>query len=257
MLQFTKAPASLANGHRIYAIGDVHGCATVLTAMHDLIAKDCAQRPTESVTIIHLGDYIDRGPDSAGVLDFLIAGPHVPGVRWVNLRGNHEQMALSALYREWYGAGLLWLANGGRATLDSWRVPPGAQRRNWIRHVPALHLRFLEGLELFHQVGSYLFVHAGLRPGTPLEQQSAHDLLWIRDSFLFWKGDFGAIVVHGHTPSAEPVVRPNRIGIDTGLVFGGRLTCVVLESDQLAFLSVQRGARPVQTNAGFSQPGLP
>jgi serine/threonine protein phosphatase 1 len=103
--------------------------------------------------------------------------------------------------------------------------------------MPRRHLLFLRDLAVWHEAGGYLFVHAGIRPGIPLERQSRHDLMWIREPFLSSKQSFGAVVVHGHTPRPDPVVRPNRLGIDTGAVMGGVLTCVVLEEDRLGFIT--------------------
>jgi serine/threonine protein phosphatase 1 len=134
------------------------------------------------------------------------------------------------------GAAGHWMANGGRQTLNSWGVPPSAPPARWWDAIPPAHLGFLRGLSLLHRAGGYVFVHAGLRPGVPLESQSRQDLLWIREPFLSWDGALPLVVVHGHTPEAAPVVRANRIGIDTGAVLGGKLTCAVLEDDTLAFM---------------------
>jgi serine/threonine protein phosphatase 1 len=152
----------------------------------------------------------------------------------VNLMGNHEDMMLSALADP--DAAPHWLANGGAAALASWGLPLQAGARDWAAGVPPRHLALLRGLSLTHAAGGYLFVHAGLRPHIPLERQSRLDMLWIREPFLAFDGALPAVVVHGHTPGREPVVRPNRIGIDTGACLGGRLTCVVLQADRLSFL---------------------
>ena len=237
MMDFVEAPASLPPGQRIYAIGDVHGCLDRLTALHELISEDIAARPTAEPLLIHLGDYVDRGPDSAGVVALLAAGPPIPDVPTINLMGNHENMMLAALVSDEADATSLWLANGGADSLLSWGVPRSAQPKEWPARLPLPHLVFLRDLALRHAAGGYLFVHAGIRPGIPLQQQSRHDLMWIREPFLSSKQDFGVVVVHGHTPKQEPVVRPNRIGIDTGAVMGGVLTCAVLEDDRLGFLT--------------------
>jgi len=131
----------------------------------------------------------------------------------------------------------LWLRNGGAESLMSWGVPRTVAQQDWATRIPVPHLLFLRDLALTHQQGPYLFVHAGIRPGVRLNQQSREDLLWIREPFLSAKGDLGMVVVHGHTPVREPVVRPNRIGIDTGAVMGGVLTCAVLEGDRVGFLT--------------------
>jgi serine/threonine protein phosphatase 1 len=237
MIDFTSAPASLPSGHRVYAIGDVHGCLDRLRAIHDLIAEDLAARPVDEAVLVHVGDYVDRGPDSAGVVALLAAGAPVPNVLTVNLMGNHEHMMLAALATGEAETTELWLANGGADTLQSWGVPRSAQPREWPTYLPMPHLMFLRDLALRHEVGGYLFVHAGIRPGIPLDRQSRHDLMWIREPFLSWSESFGPVVVHGHTPRQEPVVRPNRIGIDTGAVMGGVLTCVILEGDKLGFIT--------------------
>jgi len=236
MVDLVPAPATLPPGQRVYAVGDVHGCLDRLVTMHELIAEDLAKRPTEHAVLVHVGDLVDRGPDSAQVVEWLLAGPPVPVQGFVNLMGNHEQMMLAAVATTEEGAADLWMRNGGADSLHSWGVPRIAQQKEWAGRIPIPHLMFLRDLALHHQIGPYLFVHAGLRPGVPLAQQTRQDLLWIREPFLSSKQDHGAVVVHGHTPRREPTVRPNRIGIDTGAVIGGALTCVVLESDRLGFL---------------------
>ena len=237
MIDFIPAPASLPPGQRVYAIGDVHGCLDRLEAIHALVAEDLEVRPTTGAVLVHLGDYVDRGPDSAGVVARLAAGDPLPNVPTVNLMGNHEHMMLAALATGETEMTELWLANGGADSLQSWQVPRSAQPKEWPSYLPMPHLMFLRDLALRHEVGGYLFVHAGIRPGIPLDRQSRHDLMWIREPFLSWNESFGSVVVHGHTPRHEPVVRPNRIGIDTGAVMGGMLTCVVLEADRLGFIT--------------------
>ncbi len=238
MVNFATAPASLPPGQRVYAVGDVHGCLDRLRALHSLIAEDLADRPSAAALLVHLGDLVDRGPDSAGVVALLSAGPPVAGLPTITLMGNHEQMMLSALMAREAGPAELWMANGGEATLRSWDVPPGTPVADWAERIPARHLLFLRDLALMHRIGPYVFVHAGLRPGVPLTRQSPHDLLWIREPFLSFTGDLGAVVVHGHTPRPEPELRANRIGIDTAAVLGGPLTCAVLEGDSVGFLQV-------------------
>ena len=232
------APASLPDGLRIYAVGDVHGCSGRLRALHREIARDLAARPVAEAQVIHLGDYVDRGPDSAGVIETLLQPfPHAgdgPGPRIINLMGNHEDMMQLALARA--EAAPHWLANGGDTSLESWTVPLRARAREWAAAVPPRHLAFIRGLPLMHAAGGYLFVHAGLRPQTPLTRQSRLDMLWIREPFLSFDGSFSGVVVHGHTPESEPVIRHNRIGIDTGAYLGGALTCLVLQDEQMGFL---------------------
>jgi serine/threonine protein phosphatase 1 len=234
-MEFASAPATLPPGRRVYAIGDVHGCDDRLAALHAAIADDLAQRPCAAPLLLHLGDYVDRGPDSRGVVERLISKNPLPGVPTVNLMGNHEATMIEAL--EGQGAAMTdWIINGGGPALQSWGGDPEAPRDTWAAAVPEAHMRFLRGLALMHAEGGYLFVHAGIRPGVPIAEQSRQDLVSIRQAFLYSEADFGVVVVHGHTPKEEPVVRPNRIGIDTGAVYGGRLTCAVLEDDRVGFL---------------------
>jgi serine/threonine protein phosphatase 1 len=237
MIDFIAAPATLPADQRIYAIGDIHGCIDQLAALHQAIAEDLAVRPVAEPLLIHLGDYVDRGEDSAAVVELLSAGSPIPGLPTINLMGNHEFMMLDALASGQAEAAELWMSNGGANTLFSWGVPRKVKQADWAGRIPARHLVFLRDLALTHQQGPYLFVHAGIRPGVRLNQQSREDLLWIREPFLSAKGDLGMVVVHGHTPVREPVVRPNRIGIDTGAVMGGVLTCAVLEGDRVGFLT--------------------
>ena len=239
MIAFSPAPATLEPGRRVYAVGDVHGCLDALRALHAMIAADLAERPVERAVLIHLGDLIDRGPDSAGVVELLSAGPAPAGItEVVNLLGNHEAMLLAALEpgaKE--SAPLNWLVNGGADALLSWGVPRKTEHSRWAALLPPAHVAFLRHLVPRHQEGGYLFVHAGIRPKVPLEAQKLPDLLWIREPFLSSKADHGAVVVHGHTPTAEPEIRTNRLGIDTGAVMAGKLTCAVLEEDRLGFLT--------------------
>jgi serine/threonine protein phosphatase 1 len=236
MIEFSAAPATLPAGERVYAIGDVHGCLDRLVALHEMIAEDIAARPAEHTTLIHLGDYVDRGTDSAQVVDWLINQPPVPADSFVNLMGNHEHMMLAAVVGVDQEAPSQWLMNGGADSLLSWGIARSVPSVEWAAHIPLPHLMFLRDLAINHRVGPYLFVHAGVRPGVKLEAQTRQDMLWIREPFLSSRADHGAVVVHGHTPKREPVVQPNRIAIDTGAVLGGALTCVVLEGDKLGFL---------------------
>ncbi len=236
MIELVPAPATLPPGQRVYAIGDVHGCFERLVEMHEQIAADLAERPIEHTVLVHLGDYVDRGMESAQVVEWLLAGPPVPAQRMVNLMGNHEQMMLAAIAQVDKDAGEQWLRNGGADSLMSWGVQRTTAQKDWAGRIPLPHLLFLRDLALQLQIGPYLFVHAGIRPGVPLIQQTRQDLLWIREPFLSSKQDHGVVVVHGHSPRREPHVGKNRIGIDTGAVIGGALTCVVLESDTLGFL---------------------
>ncbi|MGX9962270.1 metallophosphoesterase family protein [Roseomonas sp. F4] len=229
------APAELPEGLRIYAIGDVHGCAARLAALHGAIQADHLARPVRRALLLHLGDYVDRGADSAGVLA-LLAQPR-DGLETLNLLGNHDQMMLDALAPGATGDEVaMWLGNGGDATLRNYGAS-GRDRESW-RAVPEAHLDLLRACPASFQAGGYVFAHAGIRPGIPLAGQDPFDLLWIREPFLSWRGALPAVVVHGHTPAPEPELRRHRIGLDTGAVFGGPLTCAVLEADRVAFLQM-------------------
>jgi len=244
MIELGPAPASLPPGRRVYAIGDIHGCDTQLGNLHVLIAEDLAQRPVAAPLLVHIGDYVDRGPDTAGVIARLLRGSPLPGVPMVNLMGNHENTMLEALSGE-RAAATDWLFGGGGPALESYGIDPQSPRETWPHAVPVAHLDFLRGLSLMHREGGYAFVHAGIRPGVALEHQARDDLLRMRQPFLYSDADFGAVVVHGHTPVKDPVVRHNRIAIDTGAVFGGKLTCVVLEGATMGFLTADPVGEPV------------
>jgi serine/threonine protein phosphatase 1 len=237
-----SAPGWLAPGRRIYAVGDVHGCAARLDQLHAEIAADLADRPVPQPQLIHLGDMIDRGPDSAGVIARLATGSPLPGVPMVVLRGNHEQMMLDAMGGD-PAAVDHWRGNGGDAALQSWGVKRPKKNPDWPLELPPQDYAFLRALPLTHIEDGYLFVHAGVRPGITLARQSAEDLLWIRRPFLHSTGPLlpeapRLAAVHGHTPEPAPSVTDNRIGVDTGAVRGGRLTCAVLEGDQVSFIAV-------------------
>lgn len=246
------APGRLGPGRRVYVVGDVHGCAGALSALHHVVENDLAERPINdgcpaedgpcAPLLLHLGDLIDRGPDSASVVARLAAGPPIPGVPTINLMGNHEWMMLAALSRGDTEAQRIWLENGGYEALRSWGVPAQARPEDWPALLPPEHLAFLRDLAPWHQLDGYLFAHAGVRPGVNLEQQRWADLLWIREPFLSWDGpmlpsDPDVVIVHGHTVSAAPVLRPNRLGVDTGSGRGGMLTCAVLEGSHVRFLN--------------------
>jgi len=244
MIEFTQAPAVLPAGERIYAIGDIHGCARQLANLHAMIAADLTARPIEQPTLLHIGDFVDRGADSAGVIEMLATGCPIPGMNMVNMLGNHEFTMLEAISGE-RAAGTDWLFAGGEATLRSYGVDPKGPRDTWPTAVPQAHQTFLRGLKLMHRAGGYAFVHAGVRPNIALQDQVRDDLLRARQFFLYSEADFGAVVVHGHTPVKTPVIKHNRIAIDTGAVFGGQMTCVVLESDQIGFLFADPVDEPV------------
>lgn len=244
MIDLTRAPASLPPGRRVYAVGDIHGCDIQLGNLHEMIAEDLAQRPIDEPVLLHIGDYVDRGVDTAGVLQRLLRDPVVLGMRVVNLVGNHDETMLHALSGD-RPAATDWLFAGGRPALESYGIDPDSPRESWPENVPPEHLDFLRNLTLTHREGGYFFVHGGVRPGVPLDQQAREDLLRMRQPFLYSEMDFGAVVVHGHSPVKEPVVRHNRIAIDTGAVFGGKMTCLVLEGETLGFLTADPVGEPV------------
>ena len=234
-LHFHRAPGWLPRGRRVYAIGDIHGCRAQLEHLHSEIVADLAARPVEAPSLIHLGDYIDHGPDSAGVIELLIS--RAPPIRAINLLGDHERMLLDALAGDRAAAtDFLW--SGGKAALESWGIDPAAPRETWEAALPAAHLAFLRGLTRSHREGDYLFAHAGIRPGVALNAQSLDDLVAIRQPFLWSEQPLGAIVVHGHTSHPTPVRTDHRIGLDTGAGMGGKLTCAVLEEDLIGLIAV-------------------
>ncbi len=208
---------------RILTIGDIHGCNRRLNRLLDRIGVD----PLED-TIIFLGDYLDRGPDARGVIDTLLdLKKSCPNL--ICLRGNHESMFLNYYLRGEDEE--LFLYNSGRITLDSYGLTL-ADARAGIGY-PEHHLSFLVSLPVCHETEEYLFVHAGLRPGIPIAQQSPDDLLWIRSEFIDARWDFGKTIVFGHTPFHKPLIERNKIGIDTGAVYGGALTCIELPSRRI------------------------
>jgi serine/threonine protein phosphatase 1 len=236
-IRFMRAPGRLPAGRRVYAVGDVHGCREKLVALHGLIAADLVSRPGRSAVLVHLGDYIDQGPDSAGVLDVLSVGPQVAGVQVVNLLGDHERMLLDALDGD-RAAATDWLWAGGKEALASWGLDPSLPREAWEGALPAAHIAWLRSLVLTYREGSYLFVHAGIRPGVAVAQQSRDDLTTMRQPFLWSEQDHGFVVVHGHSSNPSVPLLDNRIGLDTGAGIGGRLTCAVLEDDLVGLLAV-------------------
>jgi serine/threonine protein phosphatase 1 len=230
-------------GTRLYAIGDVHGCDVQLAGVHDAIAADLEERPPADYRIIHVGDYVDRGPDSRAVVERLWRLGQTDG-RVICLRGNHDVL-MGGFLGEPDAFGGIWLDNGGAATLRSYGVTPTRSLLGWNYErlamqlavaMPPAHRGFIESLPLSARLGDYFFVHAGIRPGVSLEAQDPEDLIWIREDFLLSNADHGVVVVHGHTPANAPEIRANRIGIDTGAVFGGPLTCVVLDGTEVRFL---------------------
>lgn len=229
---------------RTYAIGDIHGHLDALVEVHARIRAD-QQRHDGDFVVVHIGDLIDRGPDSPGVLDFLIDGLS-RGERWIVLKGNHDRMMALFLRDPMendpaLGDGRHWLIPNlaGRTTLAQYGVDTSLSRplaeihAEARRQVPERHRRFLETLPLYFETDDALFVHAGIRPGIPIEQQAEDDLVWIRDGFLDDTSDHGKLVVHGHTPVPSVTLLPNRLDIDTGVAFGGPLSAVVIENGKV------------------------
>lgn len=230
-------------GMRIYAIGDPHGRLDLLEAMHHRIADEIArERPTDW-RVIHLGDYIDRGPDSRGVLDMLVA-LRQRDPRFLFLAGNHDHGLLQFLADP--APQGLFVNHGGEDTVRSYGVEPeldsyegvARTRARLLAALPPAHLEFLRGLEFSRAFGDYFFCHAGIRPGVPLEQQSPEDLIWIRTLFHRHHDLFEKVIVHGHTPAGDPELLPNRVNVDTHAYASGRLTAFVAEDAQKKTISV-------------------
>jgi len=228
-------------GVRVYAVGDIHGRLDLVERILELIAEDCENSSGQKI-LVFLGDYIDRGPSSKGVLERLLQ-PMPEGFKVHYLKGNHEHTLLEfldnpSLYR-------LWRRYGAMECLQSYGVLPplhdeedafASARDELTNAMPQSHLQFLNGLDMNFEIGDYFFVHAGVRPGIPLHRQSPEDMMWIREDFLGSNTNFGKVVVHGHTPSTTPSIRANRIGVDTGAYVTGSLSCAVLEGPTCRFL---------------------
>lgn len=234
-----KGPA----GIRIYAIGDVHGHLDLLETMHHRISREIARDRPGDWRIIHLGDYVDRGPNSKGVIDFLIAAT-ARDSRNIVLTGNHDVGFLDFLaYPDPSG---LFARNGGPETAQSYGVQlhlddPVALREDHaelVRAVPENHRRFLRTLPYCASFGDFFFCHAGIKPGVALDRQDPQDLIWIRSEFLNYPDLHPKIVVHGHTPESEPEVMANRVNIDTGVYYSGRLSALVVDGADKRTISV-------------------
>ena len=225
---------------RLYVIGDIHGRLDLLDQLIARIKHDAKVHGTNCLTVT-LGDYIDRGPDSRGVLDRLLSNPF-PGP-YVALKGNHEELLEKFLHDP--SSGDRWRNNGGLETLHSFGIPVAELMvgRNYDEVAAQLRAlmspeneKFLGSLRTSLTFGHYFMCHAGVRPGVPLERQADEDLLWIRYEFLNSQIDFGKIVVHGHTPVDKPESLPNRINVDTGAIATGHLTCVILDGMNRQFM---------------------
>ena len=255
MFMFSRKDRRLtgAKGHRAYVVGDVHGRLDLLDALLGKIHADIAQRGPCDTVLVFVGDLIDRGPDSAEVVERLRTYQH-PGVRPIFLLGNHEEVLLRILEGD---ASLIssWLKFGGAQCLASYGGDPKLLARlpqdeavDQVRGtIPPEHVAFLNEFIDTFRFGDYLFVHAGIRPKIALEEQRQSDLRWIRDSFLFDDTDHGFVVVHGHTIAAQVEEKPNRIGIDTGAYATGVLTALGIEGSDRWFLDTR-----VPTDAAVS-----
>ncbi len=215
-----------------YAIGDIHGSLDKLKSLVEACRQYAGNRPAK---FVFLGDYIDRGPDSAGVLRYMMSLQRELKEQLIPLKGNHEALALEVANDA--NSGLTWLVNGGHETLESYGVAHA-------RELPRAHLDWLSALRVTYDDGRRLFVHAGVDPRKPLDAQDEADLLWIREPFLSDRRDYGRLIVHGHTPvrSGKPELRANRLNLDTAAVFGGPLTAAVFDDAQtkpLAYIKAQ------------------
>lgn len=241
---------------RTYAIGDIHGHLELLKAAHERIERDDAAHGGGG-HIVHVGDLIDRGPDSRGVVDYLMRG-QMAGRPWTVLKGNHDRfLPRLALQPEWIDPGLEsgrhWLDHAGLgagATLASYGITRDGRSHDEIladvhRLVPKAHIAWLDQLPLTYQIPQALIVHAGIRPGVPIDQQTEQDLLWIRKGFLNDTTDHGILVVHGHTPVEAVTHFGNRLAIDTGAAYAGPLSAVVFDGDELAEVTDQ-GRIPIR-----------
>lgn len=232
----------MPDGRRIYAVGDIHGRLDLLDALLARIDTDARGREEAETLVVFLGDLVDRGPDSRGVVERLLAYSQANPSRF--LMGNHEEVFLRAVDGDLKALRFL-LRIGGRATIMSYGIDEAQYRKLGFEELAALlrekvpqsHVAFLSAFEEMIEIGDYLFVHAGIRPGVDLAAQAGSDLRWIREDFLRHRDSFGKLVVHGHSITEDIDVRANRIGIDTGAYESGRLTAIGLEGCERWFLS--------------------
>ncbi len=240
--------AAAPEGMRIYAVGDIHGRADLLGRLADRVGADLAQGDYDETVTVFLGDYVDRGLNSRGVIERLARRDFPTPI--VTLRGNHED----AMLRYLDDPAMLdqWAMFGGLTALASYGVDAGVEMRRggapavhaaFMARFPQAHRRFLEATEYSAEYGDYFFCHAGVRPHVPLERQDPADLLWIRYEFLNYRGGFGKVVVHGHTPQTHVENLENRINLDTHAFKSGRLTAVVLEGEGRWFIDTDGGER--------------
>lgn len=239
----------LPPGQRVYAVGDIHGRLDLFEGLIAAIERDNAGRSEAISDVILLGDLIDRGPSSAGVID--------RARRWSQerrvgiIKGNHEEMMLVSARK--LDALRSFLRYGGRETIISYGVDPDFVmeasledlQQAMLDAIPQQDFDFVDSFEKMVRIGDYLFVHAGVRPDTPLDRQLGHDCRWIREPFLTHDGDFGAVVVHGHTITEQPEIRANRIGIDTGAYVNGTLTAIGLEGESRWFIQAREDGNDI------------
>jgi serine/threonine protein phosphatase 1 len=240
------APAKerrVPDGMRVYCVGDIHGRDDLLDQMAERVASDIDDRSFDHAVTVFLGDYVDRGLGSKQVVERFVCSEWPTA--FTALAGNHEDLLTAFLEDERVLDA--WRSLGGLETLHSYGVNVGlangkrdiaAVQAAFVAAFPERHRQFLKSLTSSIAIGDYFFCHAGVRPGVPLDRQERNDLLTIRDTFLSSEVEHGKLVVHGHTPSLVPEIRRNRIGIDTAAYATGRLTCLVLENDQIRFLHV-------------------
>jgi serine/threonine protein phosphatase 1 len=262
-----RTPPPSTGGRLVYAVGDVHGRLDVLRPLLADIAKDAlSAKPAEPPMLIFLGDYVDRGPESKGVIDLILQMRDWGKFEVRCLKGNHEEALLQFETDPTFGA--TWMEHGGGPTLVSYGVQPPALRTDaeaWTRCrdefsglLPAEHRTFYEkDLELMIVVADYAFVHAGVRPGVPLGTQAERDLLWIRYEFLEERGPFEKVIVHGHTPMEQPQLTPVRLGIDTGAYATGVLTAVRLEGEDQRILQAAAKRAPAEPMEVWDTPVSP
>ncbi len=204
---------------RTFAIGDIHGC---LDKLEDLLNKI---DPGAKDTLIFLGDYIDRGNAPAGVIDLLVELSS--NTNCIFLKGNHEDMFLEFL--EFGTNRAIYFANGGEATVKAYLG--ASSSNNLLEAIPDSHKKFFSQLRLYHEDNKYIYVHAGIRPGLPMHRQNQQDLIWIRDEFIYTPTGMDKKIIFGHTPFSRPLVLKDKIGVDTGAVYGGVLTAIYLEDE--------------------------
>jgi serine/threonine protein phosphatase 1 len=238
-----QAIKGLPDKHRVYAVGDIHGCLDLLQDVHQKISQHALAYQGTKI-VVYLGDYVDRGPHSMQVVDYLLAQT-LSNFKAVYLLGNHEQVLLQFI--EGHGLEIAhdWFGFGGLATLQSYGVTlrgiptlkdlPRLQAE-FAEKCPVAHRQFYQALALSFELGGYFFVHAGIKPKLPLTKQIADDMLWIRDEFLNSRKQFEKVIVHGHSVSVKPEIKSNRIGLDTGAYATGLLTCAVFEGERVDIL---------------------